>query len=91
VGALAEKVGRCNDADGILTYDRAGEPKALKTNLRGHARLEVARLPLLGRSMITLPGAARVTATGSCAVADVESAFDHHAQPRPGVRDEIQS
>ena len=45
VGAPAEKAGRCNDTDGILTYDRAGkrDPEAL--SLRSHTRLGAARLP----------------------------------------------
>ena len=60
VGALAEKAGRCNVADGILAYARAGQrdPETLKVYAVTRA------LSLLGppshkrRSMNAVPGAA---------------------------------
>jgi hypothetical protein len=78
VGTRAEKAGRCNLADGILAYARAGQrdPEALKTYAVTRA------LRLLGSP------AARPKRGAAC---DVESAFHHHAQPKLGVRDEIQS
>ena len=59
-GAVAEKAGRCNVADGILAYARAGQrdPEALKVYAVTRA------LSLLGppsrkrRSMNAVPGAA---------------------------------
>jgi hypothetical protein len=83
VGAVAEKAGRCNVADGILAYARAGQrdPEALKVYAVTRALSLLAPPARKNRSMNAAPAAAGVTS-------DTANAVNHHAQP--GVRDEVQ-
>jgi hypothetical protein len=84
VGALAEKAGRCNLADGILAYAKAGQrdPKALKVYAVTRA------LSLLAPPARTSRRSLNAVPVAAVVPPDAASAVHHHAQS--GARDEVQ-